>query len=75
MNPKILVLVALAGILYSLGSSLYHLTATRGDPQKLLRVLSWRIALSVGLFLLLFVAWYFGLIQPHGLVRPGGQIP
>jgi O-antigen/teichoic acid export membrane protein len=67
MNPKILVLVALAGILYSLGSSLYHLTASRGDPKKLLRALTWRIALSVGCFLLLFVAWYFGLIQPHGI--------
>jgi len=67
MNPKFLVLVALAGIVYALGSSLYHLTATRGDQKKLLRALSWRIALSVGLFLLLFVAWYFGLIQPHGI--------
>lgn len=70
MNPKILVLVVLAGILYCLGSALYHLTATRGDEQKLLRALTWRIGLSVGLFLMLFVAWYFGLLRPHGL---GGQ--
>jgi Protein of unknown function (DUF2909) len=67
MNPKILVLAALAGILYSLGSSLYHLSAARGDPQKLLRALGWRIGLSVALFLMLFVAWHFGLIQPHAI--------
>ena len=64
---KILVLAVLAGIVISLGSALFHLTATRGDPKKLLRALTLRIGLSVGLFLLLFVAWYFGLIHPHGL--------
>jgi multisubunit Na+/H+ antiporter MnhB subunit len=67
MNPKILVLAIVAGILYSLGSALYHLSSPKGDPQQQLRSLTWRIALSVGLFVLLFVAWYFGLIQPHGL--------
>lgn len=67
MNPRILVIVAVLGIVYSMGSALFHLSATRGDPKKLLRALSWRIGLSVGLFLLLFVAWYFGLIQPHGV--------
>ncbi|MEY4763159.1 MAG: hypothetical protein RLZZ200_3015 [Pseudomonadota bacterium] len=67
MNPKILVLAIVAGILYSLGSALYHLSSPKGDPRQQLRSLTWRIALSVGLFVLLFVAWYFGLIQPHGL--------
>lgn len=67
MNPKILVLAIVAGILYSLGSALYHLSSPKGDPAQHLRSLTWRIALSVGLFVLLFVAWYFGLIQPHGL--------
>ena len=67
MNPKILVLAAVAGILYSLGSALYHLTAQKGDQQKLMRSLTWRIGLSVALFLLLFVAWYLGLIRPHPL--------
>ena len=67
MNPRILVIVAVLGIVYCMASSLYHLTATRGDPDKLLRAVTWRIGLSVGLFLMLFVAWYFGLIQPHGI--------
>jgi hypothetical protein len=67
MNPRILVIIAVLGIVFSMASALYHLTATRGDPEKLLRALTWRIALSVSLFLLLFVAWYFGLIRPHGI--------
>jgi cytochrome bd-type quinol oxidase subunit 2 len=65
--PRIFLIAVLAGIVFCLGSALYHLTSTRGDPQKLLRALTVRISLSVGLFLLLFVAWYFGLIHPHGI--------
>jgi len=64
---RILVIAILAGIVYSLGSALFHLSSTRGDPKKLLRALTLRIGLSVGLFLLLFVAWSFGLIHPHGM--------
>jgi hypothetical protein len=30
------------------------------------RALTWRIGLSVALFLLLLLGWYLGLIQPHG---------
>ena len=67
MNPRILIVAAVLGIVYCLGSALYHLTAQRGDPQKLLRGLTWRIALSVGLFVMLFVAWSLGLIRPHPL--------
>lgn len=65
---RLLILALLAGILLSLGSAFYHLTsAKRGKPKSLLRALTLRVGLSVGLFLLLFVAWYFGLIRPHGV--------
>ena len=65
--PRLLVIAVLAGILFSLGSALFHLTSDRGDPRRLLRALTLRIGLSVALFLLLFVAWYLGLIRPHGI--------
>jgi hypothetical protein len=64
---RILVIVILLGIIASLGLALRQLTKTRRDSQKLLRALVLRIGLSVSLFLALFVAWYFGLIQPHGI--------
>jgi hypothetical protein len=64
---RILVIAVLLGIVASLGSALFHLSATRGKPEKLLRGLMLRVGLSVGLFLLLFLAWALGLIQPHGL--------
>jgi hypothetical protein len=37
------------------------------------RALTWRIGLSVVLFLLLMLAWHFGLISPHD-VQPTRQI-
>lgn len=64
---KIFILVVLAGIVISLGSALYHLSAHSADSGKMLRALKLRVALSVGLFVLLFVAWGLGYIQPHGV--------
>jgi hypothetical protein len=68
MEPgiRIVVIGMLVAIVVSLGSALYHLT--RGEASdKLVRALTVRIGLSVALFILLMVAWYAGLIRPHGL--------
>jgi hypothetical protein len=68
MNPaKLIIVAALVAVIVSLGSALYHLSSTRGDSAKMLKALKLRIAISVGLFVLLFVAWWLGLIAPHGL--------
>jgi ABC-type proline/glycine betaine transport system permease subunit len=69
----LLILAVLAAILVSLGSGLFHLSRGRGeeDSRKLARALTVRIVLSLALFALLMLAWYFGLISPHGLApRP-----
>lgn len=64
---KILIIIALFAIVFSLGSALFHLSRGKGDPQKMVRALTIRIGLSVALFILLMIAWYNGLITPHGL--------
>ena len=64
---KIIVLVLLAIVLISLGSALYHLVSNKGDSGKLLKSLTWRIGLSVFIFILLFIGQAIGLIVPHGL--------
>jgi H+/Cl- antiporter ClcA len=64
---RILIIGVLVGIVASLGSALFHLSRKTGDSRKLARDLTIRVALSVALFLLLMVAWHFGLISPHGL--------
>jgi len=68
MDPiKILVIVILFAIIGSLGSALYHLSSGKGDSRKMARALTVRVGLSVVLFILLMLAWYNGLITPHGL--------
>ena len=64
---KILILIVFAGIVGSLGSALFHLSRGKGDPKKMVRALTVRVGLSVALFILLMLAWYNGLITPHGL--------
>ena len=70
----LLILASLAGIVASLGFGLFHLS--RGgadDSRKLARALTIRIAVSLVLFVLLMLAWYLGLISPHGL--QSGSVP
>lgn len=65
---KAFIVLVLVGIVASLGSALYHLMTDRdGDSRRMVRALTVRIGLSVALFILLFVAWWAGLIQPHGV--------
>ena len=68
----LLVLAGLLAIVISLGLGLYHLS--RGSPEdsaRLARALTVRIAVSLLLFALLMLAWYFGLISPHPLQGAG----
>jgi hypothetical protein len=66
---KILVVITLFAIVLSLGSALFHLSRGKGDPKKMVRALTIRVGLSVALFILLMLAWYTGLITPHGVGR------
>jgi hypothetical protein len=67
---KIIVVLILLVIVGSLGSALYYLFKDRERSPRTVKALTWRIGLSIGLFLLLLLAYGTGLIQPHGL-RPG----
>jgi hypothetical protein len=64
---KILIIITLFAIVFSLGSALFHLSRGKGDPKKMVRALTIRVGLSVALFILLMLAWYNGLISPHTL--------
>jgi succinate dehydrogenase hydrophobic anchor subunit len=67
MLAKSIVLAFMALILYFLGSGAYYLIKDGSTQRRTVNSLTWRIALSIVLFLLLFVAFRFGLIQPHTL--------
>jgi succinate dehydrogenase/fumarate reductase cytochrome b subunit len=66
---KVLIVACLIAIVVSLGSGLFHLVNDKGESKKMVRALTLRIALSVALFVLLFIAWSQGMIEPHGLGR------
>ena len=67
MLIKVLIVVVLAGIVLSLASGLFHLVKDEPQSKKMVNALTVRIALSVALFILLFIAWQQGLIAPHGV--------
>jgi hypothetical protein len=66
---KFLVVVVLAAIVASLGTGLFHLVKDEGRSKRMVNALTVRIALSVLLFVLLFIGWRGGLITPHGVGR------
>lgn len=73
---KIIVLAAMAAVLVNLFIALMHLTrGGEGASQKTLRSLTWRLGISIALFVLLYLASFFGLVAPHGLPRPAAEPP
>tara|TARA_B100000609_G_C17073762_1_gene360507 strand:+ start:163 stop:405 length:243 start_codon:yes stop_codon:yes gene_type:complete len=65
---KIIIVVVFIGIIISLASGLFFLVKDKGgDSKKMVRALTFRISLSLGLFIFLLVLMGLGVIKPHGL--------
>lgn len=67
MLAKVVVVLIFLGILVSLGSGLVFMLKDDADQDRMVKALTFRISISVGLFALLFVMWFFGWIEPHGI--------
>jgi hypothetical protein len=65
MLIKLLIILCLIAIVISLGSGLFFMVREERDSKRMVRALTVRVALSVTLFVLLFLAWFLGLIQPN----------
>jgi hypothetical protein len=59
---KIVVILFLVFIVGSLFSALYYLVRDKGRGERTVRALTVRITLSVVLFVLLMLGYYFGFI-------------
>lgn len=72
---KIVIIVFLLIILYSLASSFWFLVKDKGDGDRTVKRLTWRVGLSLVLFLLIWGAYQLGWIEPSsGPVRiPGSE--
>jgi hypothetical protein len=64
---KIFIVGFIVAILYSLVSSFYFLVRDKGEGDRTVRRLSWRIGLSLLLVLLLYVGFELGIIEPRGV--------
>lgn len=64
---KVIIVVFMLLILYSLASSFYFLVHDKGEGERTVRRLSWRVGLSLLLVLLLFAGFKLGLIEPRGV--------
>jgi len=71
MFIKVFIILLMLAVLVSLGSALYFLVNDKGDNNRTVKALSWRIGLSLGLFALLIIGYLFGIITPHGLFPAG----
>jgi 4-hydroxybenzoate polyprenyltransferase len=68
MLVKAIIILFLFIILYSLGSALFYLVRDKkSDSTRVVKALSWRIGLSMLLFILLFIAFAMGWIAPHSI--------
>jgi len=64
---KIIIFIFMAFIVYNLFRGLYFLVSRKESGRGTARSLSWRIGLSMGLFALLMLLKFFGIVEPHAL--------
>ncbi|MDX2428980.1 MAG: twin transmembrane helix small protein [Xanthomonadales bacterium] len=66
MLVKAVIILFLVVILYSLGSAFVFMVMDKGDGERTLHRLMWRIGLSLFLLILLFFMFQMGWIEPSG---------
>lgn len=66
---KIIVILAFILIIISLGSALFHLIRPKSEEEseKTVKALTFRIVLSLVLFIFVFIMVATGLYQPQGI--------
>lgn len=67
MLIKILIALTMIAILFTLFRALYFLAIGDTNSKKTVNSLSWRIGLSIALFVLIVIGIFMGWVEPHGL--------
>lgn len=65
MLMKIVIVALLVVILYCLGSALFFMLGKKSTPESMAKALTWRVSISLALFILLILGYYFGWITPN----------
>ena len=64
MLSKLIIIAFLIAILWTLLSSFYYLVKDKGEGTRTVRRLTWRVGLSLFLFILLYVFFRLGWVEP-----------
>lgn len=62
---RIVIVVALVGILFSLGSALFYLMRDKGTTNRTVNALTIRVGISIALFLFILFSYWMGWIEPR----------
>jgi hypothetical protein len=62
---RIVIVVALIGILFSLGSALFYLIRDKGTTNRTVNALTIRVGISIALFLFILFSYWMGWIEPR----------
>jgi len=62
---RIIIVLALAGIVLSLGSALIYLVRDKGKTNRTVNALTVRVGISVALFLFILFSYLMGWIAPR----------
>ena len=64
MLSKLIIIAFLIAIMWTLLSSFYYLVKDKGEGTRTVRRLTWRVGLSLFLFMLLYVFFRLGWVEP-----------
>ncbi len=69
MSIKIIFIIVFVFILFSLASALFHMIKHKDleHSKKTAKALTYRIGLSLILFILMFIAYATGIVKPEGI--------
>jgi uncharacterized BrkB/YihY/UPF0761 family membrane protein len=70
MWAKLIIIAMLLLIAGSLFSALFYLMKGNNQDERVVKALTWRISLSLVLFLILMLGFYTGIIVPPNTVTP-----
>lgn len=62
---RIVIVAALIGILFSLGSALFYLMRDKGTTNRTVNALTIRVGISIALFLFILFSYWMGWIEPR----------
>ncbi len=65
IDMRIIIVLALVGVLVSLGSALVYLIRDKGTTNRTVNALTVRVGISVALFLFILFSYWMGWIEPR----------